>query len=280
VAGDTTPATPPAAAAGGSVSATPPAATGAEAPHADGPDADDLTPTGPAAHHTADGAAQAGSPAPHGHGTDADADARRRPDGDGPRTASPAAPATAPAPAASPAPAGPASGAAVGPAPTATVGTPSAPAAPAAPPSSAGVPLAQAVETIRLTVSAARERGITRARIALAPAELGGIEVHLRHSAEGLSARLVAEAPEAAQLLSQAAGDLRRTFEQQGLTLVRIDIATAGDDRTGAGAAGHERREGRRPSGEPAPAAAATTDTPLVDHTIELGNGAIVDVLA
>ena len=137
-----------------------------------------------------------------------------------------------------------------------------------------------AVETVRLTVHAANERGVTRARIALRPEELGGVEVHLRHTAEGLSARVVAEAPEAAHLLQQAAGELRRTLEQQGLNLVRIDVGTAGDEAsgTGAGATGHERRDGRRPQGEHA--GPADTDQPTLDRTIELPNGALVDVLA
>jgi flagellar hook-length control protein FliK len=146
------------------------------------------------------------------------------------------------------------------------------------------VPLAHAVETVHLTVSAAAQRGVTRARIALRPEELGGVEVHLRHTAEGLSARVVAEAPEAAHLLSQAAGELRRTLEAQGLSLLRIDVATAGDERsagTGAGAAGHEQRDGRRHPGAPASGSGALeTDTPIVERTIELPNGALVDVLA
>jgi flagellar hook-length control protein FliK len=132
---------------------------------------------------------------------------------------------------------------------------------------------------VRLTVHAANERGVTRARIALRPEELGGVEVHLRHTAAGLSARVVAEAPEAAHLLQQAAGELRRTLEQQGLHLLRIDVGTAGDEAAGPGAGptGHERRDGRR---RPGPEAAADTDQPTLDRTIELPNGALVDVLA
>jgi flagellar hook-length control protein FliK len=139
----------------------------------------------------------------------------------------------------------------------------------------------QAVETVRLTVQAANDRGVTRARIALRPEELGGVEVHLRHTAEGLSARVVAEAPEAAHLLQQAAGELRRTLEQQGLNIVRIDVGTAGDEAagTGAGATGHERRDGRRPQGGDA-GPADTDHQPTLDRTIELPNGALVDVLA
>jgi flagellar hook-length control protein FliK len=136
---------------------------------------------------------------------------------------------------------------------------------------------------VRLTVSAASQRGVNRARIALRPEELGGVEIHLRHTAEGLSARLVADAPQAAQVLAQAAGDLRRSFEEQGLNLVRIDVATADDDRagTGAGAAQHGDGERRRHSGGAGgEIAGAPTDTPIVERTIELANGALVDVLA
>ena len=155
-------------------------------------------------------------------------------------------------------------------------------AAPAAPTASAGVPMQQAVETVRLTLSAAAQRGVTRARIALRPEELGGVEVHLRHTAEGLSARIVAEAPEAARLLGQAAGELRRTLEAQGVNLVRIDVGTAGSDAagTGAGATGSEQRDGRRTGGQTGDHDGAETDLPIADTTIELPNGALVDVLA
>jgi flagellar hook-length control protein FliK len=119
---------------------------------------------------------------------------------------------------------------------------------------------------------------VTRARIALRPEELGGVEVHLRHTAEGLTARVVAEAPEAAHLLGQAAGELLRSFEQQGITLLRFDVGTAAEHGPGAGAAGHERRDGRRR--ESTADDALPTDTTTVEHTIELSNGTLVDVLA
>ena len=167
------------------------------------------------------------------------------------------------------------------PAPTTTAAATSA--APAAPVASSTVSLQQAVETVRLTIGASAQRGVTRARIALRPEELGGVEVHLRHTAEGLSARVVAEAPEAARLLSQAAGELRRTLEQQGLNLVRIEVGTAGSDAagTGTGAAGSDQRNGRRaPSGQAGDPAGAETDLPIADRTIELPNGVLVDVLA
>jgi flagellar hook-length control protein FliK len=191
------------------------------------------------------------------------------------RAAAPAAPASTTADSS-------AAAAATATTPAPTTSTTATAAAPATPAGTGSVPLAQAVETVRLTIGASAQRGVTRARIALRPEELGGVEVHLRHTAEGLSARVVAEVPEAAHLLSQAAGELRRTLEQQGVNVVRIDVGTAGDEATGtgAGAAGNEQRGGRRHGGSTAAGDASETDLPTPDRTIELPNGALVDVLA
>ncbi|MEA2226950.1 MAG: hypothetical protein QOF04_580, partial [Solirubrobacteraceae bacterium] len=156
-------------------------------------------------------------------------------------------------------------------------------AAPATPVAREGVALQQAAETLRLTVHAASDQGITRARIVLRPVELGSVEVHLRHGADGLSARVMAQAPEAVQLLQQAAGELRRSLEQQGITLVHIEVATADDDSAGNaagnGAADQERRDGGDRSGRQA-GTTTELDAPVLDRTIELPNGALVDVLA
>jgi Flagellar hook-length control protein FliK len=280
----------------GAAQATPVADTSADAARAGGSAAADVAdgavalpadvagaggPTAPAA----DPASAADTPVP-AHAVD---EHGRRGDDAGtrsgaPRTMTPAAAealrAAAPA-AATPDAGAAASATGLAPAPTTTAtATVSAPAAPAP---SAAVPLQQAVETVRLTLGASAQRGVTRARIALRPEELGGVEVHLKHTAEGLSARVVAEAPEAAHLLSQAAAELRRTLEQQGLNLVRIDVATAGDDApgTGAGAAGNEHRDGRRHAGgRPGDIAASDPDQTIAERTIELPNGALVDVLA
>jgi hypothetical protein len=63
---------------------------------------------------------------------------------------------------------------------------------------------------------------------------------------------------------------------------VRIDVGTAGDEAsgTGAGAAGNEQRGGRRNGGSSAAGDAPETNLPIPDRTIELPNGALVDVLA
>lgn len=161
-------------------------------------------------------------------------------------------------------------------------GTPIAAAAP-----SHGVGLEHAVETVRLALRAAADRGVTHARISLTPRELGSIEVHLRQTADGLVARVIAEHATAAQLLHNAGGELRRQLESQGLTLLRLDIGASGeqDGRPGdrALANGFGDGSGRnRASSDPDPLAPLDdpTDHASTATTLALPNGALVDVLA
>ncbi|HEU4703377.1 MAG TPA: flagellar hook-length control protein FliK, partial [Conexibacter sp.] len=177
-----------------------------------------------------------------------------------------------------------------------------APAAPAVPPANApaatpaaavlpgrGVGLEHAVETVRLALRHGAERGVTHARISLAPRELGSIEVHLRQTADGLVARVVAEHATAAQQLQQAGAELRRSLEQQGLTLLRLDVGSSGEDaagRRGAAfdAASGQDRGGRRRDADRDPLAplddVADADLAATATTLQLPNGALVDVLA
>jgi flagellar hook-length control protein FliK len=191
--------------------------------------------------------------------------------------------------------------AATGQAPTAQATPPTAPSAPAAsapatqvapPPAAHGVRLAEAVETVKLAFRAAAERGVAHARIALSPRELGGIEIQLKQTADGLLARVVAEHQAVAQLLHTAGAELRRSLEAQGLTLLQLDVGTPGDERGAAGsglsgfadgAAGDGRKTGARSGADRADdgdelvlGAAADADP----TTIALPNGALVDVLA
>jgi flagellar hook-length control protein FliK len=167
----------------------------------------------------------------------------------------------------------------------AQVATPVAAAAP-----THGVGLEHAVETVRLALRAAADRGVTHARISLTPRELGSIEVHLRQTADGLVARVVAEHATAAQLLHNAGGELRRQLESQGLTLLRLDIGASGEqggrpgDRAlgnGNGALGDGAGNSRQRGGDADPLAPldgpAETSTTT---TLALPAGALVDVLA
>jgi flagellar hook-length control protein FliK len=152
-----------------------------------------------------------------------------------------------------------------------------------------GVGLEHAVETVRLALRAAADRGVTHARISLTPRELGGIEVHLRQTADGLVARVVAEHATAAQLLQHAGGDLRRSLEAQGLNLLRLDIGASGEQggRTGdrrtladAGADGTSNGAHGTDADDPLAALDGAADPTSTTTTLALSNGALVDVLA
>jgi flagellar hook-length control protein FliK len=143
----------------------------------------------------------------------------------------------------------------------------------------AGVRLAQAAETVRLTISTASAAGVSRARIALRPAELGGIEIMLSHGPAGITATVTADSPAAAHALQRAADDLQRSLADQGLNLVRLDIDVAGDRASGRGREDHDRgpQHGR---GASAPGHGAGDPDPIAERTLELANGVLVDVLA
>ena len=177
--------------------------------------------------------------------------------------------------------------------PNAGGGQPAVPAAPAEPANGQatrahGEPvrharLDQAAESVEATIRIAAQRGAGHARIALRPAELGGIEIRLRQTAAGLTATVMADAPEAAQILQQAAGELRRSLEDQGLQLLRFEVGVADDRQSGpgAGAAGEERPR-ERAGRDGGSADALTDDGPDTgdEVPIQLPNGVLVDVLA
>jgi flagellar hook-length control protein FliK len=142
--------------------------------------------------------------------------------------------------------------------------------------------LARAAETVRLTISAANQQGVSHARIALRPAELGGIEIMLAHGPAGLSARLTADTAQAAQALQRAADELQRTLADQGLNLVRLEINVASDGgsaraREDRGAPADDRTTNRN---SVASDRATTADDHSEARTLELPNGVLVDVLA
>jgi flagellar hook-length control protein FliK len=143
-----------------------------------------------------------------------------------------------------------------------------------------GVRIQHAAETVRLTITSASAAGVSRARIALRPAELGGIEIMLSHGPGGVSATVTAESPAAAHALQRAADQLQRSLADNGVNLVRLDIDVAGDR---AGASGRDDRDRGARHGDgraPAHGGADTDSTPTVERTLELPGGVLVDVLA
>jgi len=97
--------------------------------------------------------------------------------------------------------------------------------------SGVAVSLPRAVEAVRATVELAARQGISQARIELAPASLGGLRIQLRQTSDGLVARIVADHAEAARTLAQGGDDLRRSLQQAGIPLARLDIEAS--DRQG-----------------------------------------------
>ncbi len=197
----------------------------------------------------------------------------------------PAAPvphAATPARAAEPAPAAaaPAQGPATEPVAPAPVSTPlSGPVAP-----QRAVPLHRAPAAVSTLLHVAVERGISRAKMALKPAELGGIEIRLQATAGGVAAQVVADSPEAARLLAQAGEDLRRALEARDVTLISLEVSTSADQQQRQSARGEwsdalddrltsPGRSARDADGDAEPA-------PSTQTVIELPGGLLVDVLA
>lgn len=149
------------------------------------------------------------------------------------------------------------------------------------------MPLARAADAVEAMLKLSAARGVSHARLTLSPAELGGVEVRLRHTAGGLSATIVADTPQAAQALQQAADGLRRGLEAQGVTLLSLDVGTRSDDA--AFAAGQEPgKQGfgdQRPQGERwrggRPALGIGDDhDPDDERELAVHPGALVDVRA
>jgi flagellar hook-length control protein FliK len=144
-----------------------------------------------------------------------------------------------------------------------------------------GMRLHQAIETVQAVVKMAQSGGVTRARVALHPEQLGGIEIHLSSTRDGVTARVVADAAQAANVLRHAGEELRRSLESQGINLVRFDVGTAGGQQERRSAFGQEPGSGSNghtptDSMEETDVSSDTTQ----ETTVQLPNGVLVDVLA
>jgi flagellar hook-length control protein FliK len=160
--------------------------------------------------------------------------------------------------------------------------------APAGPPARL-VPMGRVVENTAALLHVAAERGVTHARLNLKPVELGGIEVRLRATADGVAAQLVADSPEAARMLSQAGDDLRRQLADQNVNLLSLDVSTSGDQQQGAAqfSADAGAGDGYRSGGSSRASRTATDLDPdgalapaATETTLLLPTGVLVDVLA
>ena len=89
------------------------------------------------------------------------------------------------------------------------------------------MPLSRAIATTGVMVHMMADKGVNHARLNLKPAELGGIEVRLRSTGDGIHALLVADSPEAARMLASAGDDLRRQLEDKNVNLLSLDVSTS-----------------------------------------------------
>jgi hypothetical protein len=102
-----------------------------------------------------------------------------------------------------------------------------------------------------------------------------------------MTATIKAERPEAVRALDGAAADLRRSLEDRGVTLVRLDVDLAPGAGDGAATG---RRQDSPSSGSHAPAASSRTtatdgadltdDEQISAPTVRLPAGSLVDVHA
>jgi len=131
------------------------------------------------------------------------------------------------------------------------------------------------------------EQGQAATRIVLSPEHLGGLQITLRMTSQGLKATMLAERPEAAQALHAAQDQLRDALQTQGLQLSSLDACVAGDAQQGS--ASRERAafagSGRTRSGSPAgsitpPELAPETLGPVTGGSQLPGAGRLIDLRA
>ncbi len=118
------------------------------------------------------------------------------------------------------------------------------PSTPAAAPATPGAPgrspaeqtpapaldMQQTIDSIQASVALAARRGVSQARIALQPAELGEVRIHLTQTSDGLLARVTADSPVAAQALAGARAELHHSLSTLGTSLLRLEIGASGEE--------------------------------------------------
>ncbi len=118
-----------------------------------------------------------------------------------------------------------------------------------APTLATGVGLQDMIDSIRATIEVAVRQGMTRARIALQPEELGEIRIHLSQTSEGLLARVTADTPAAAQALASGRAELHHSLSSLGVSLLRLDIGSSGQSDIGGGQGRFPERSDESSSG-------------------------------
>jgi flagellar hook-length control protein FliK len=149
----------------------------------------------------------------------------------------------------------------------------------------AGVALQDMIESIHATIELAARQGMTQARIALEPADLGSVRVHLSQTADGLLARVSADTPAAAQALAGGRAELHESLSSLGISLLRLDIDSFGQpehrEPNGSSTSGGEPRAGASAAPEATESEGShSAGEPQDVSPTRLSGSALVDVLA
>jgi flagellar hook-length control protein FliK len=158
-------------------------------------------------------------------------------------------------------------------------------AAPATPQPEASVRLADLAHAAQTAITISSQNGDTSARITLHPNELGSVEIHLRYGSDGITATVRADSPQAAQILHQAAPDLKRALEAQGMSLLGFDVRDrSGQPASGdpTGQQGGSNKGGANANGEPDDeiAGVAGPDSAVLNPGYVPAPGTQIDVFA
>lgn len=144
------------------------------------------------------------------------------------------------------------------------------------------MPLGQAAAAVETMLRLSAARGVTHARLTLSPQELGGIDVRLRYTAAGLTATILTDAPQAAQVLQHAADGLRRALEDHGVALLSMEIGARSDGTpfAGRGASGERDSDPALPQDEERSGVHADDHDRDPEQPLAVLPGALVDVRA
>ena len=147
----------------------------------------------------------------------------------------------------------------------------------AEPPAQPSVRLAELAQAAQTAITVTSQNGGGSARIVLHPEELGTVQIHLRYSSDGVTATIRADSPQAAQVLHQAAPDLRRALEGQGLSLLDLDVR----DQSGFSANDDPAAPGGNSGGSPGRSEDSEAPTDVALDPAHLRDpGSQIDVLA
>ena len=118
----------------------------------------------------------------------------------------------------------------------------------------------QAIERMAQVTRIAMTRGQWQAQIRISPPDLGTVRMDLSVRQNMLTLRVMADHPEARQMLQSRMGELREALGQHGITVDRIDVETR---RTMAGentSQGQDQQSSRQGSSQSGAGGGSTGD--------------------